>query len=224
LTITEVPVTVPMPLIESDVAPVSDHESVALCPAVIDVGDAVKEEMVGGLMATVTVSVAAQVAVPPAPWKVPVYVVVCPGETDCEPESATDPMDEIVPVVAFCDDQESVEVCPAVMELGEAEMEHVGRGEITGVTVTVVCAVTEPCALVAGSVYVVVCVGETVIELPVTVPTPLSIEIVVALLVDHERAELCPAVMVLGEAVKEEMVGANGLVPETVTVVVTAGT
>ena len=46
----EVPVTAPMPLIESEVALATDQESVALSPASkgeIDAGEAVKEEIVG---------------------------------------------------------------------------------------------------------------------------------------------------------------------------------
>lgn len=42
----------------------------------------------------VTVMVALHVAVPPAPWTVAVYVVVCVGETTREPRltGVTDPM------------------------------------------------------------------------------------------------------------------------------------
>ena len=43
----EVPFTSPMPLMESEVAPETDHESVAPDPCVIDAGVAAKEEMVG---------------------------------------------------------------------------------------------------------------------------------------------------------------------------------
>ena len=43
----EVPFTSPMPLMESEVAPETDHESVAPDPCVIDAGVAAKEEIVG---------------------------------------------------------------------------------------------------------------------------------------------------------------------------------
>ena len=46
----EVPVTVPIPwLIERDVAPETDQDRVEDWPEVIDEGEALKEEIVGGL-------------------------------------------------------------------------------------------------------------------------------------------------------------------------------
>jgi hypothetical protein len=50
----EVPVTVPRPLMESDVAPETVQESVELPPGGMLAGTAVNEEMVGGAT-TVTV-------------------------------------------------------------------------------------------------------------------------------------------------------------------------
>ena len=59
-TVTEVPVTVPTPgLIDSDVAPVTLHDSVELCPAWIDGGLATNDWIVGpAVLPTVTARVA----------------------------------------------------------------------------------------------------------------------------------------------------------------------
>ena len=107
--------------------------------------------------------------------------------------------------VAFDADHESVEDPPGWMETGLAVKE-----EIAGAfTVTVAVAVTDPLLLVAVKVYVVVPVGETDTEVcPVTFPTPRSILKEVALETDHDRVDDCPAAMLVGEAVKEEMTGA----------------
>jgi hypothetical protein len=71
--------------------------------------------------------------------------------------------------------------------------------------------VTLPLLLVAVRVYVVVTVGETVFEVPVTVPTPLSKLNVVALVVDQESVVEPPELIVAGLAVKEDMVGGTAL-------------
>jgi len=55
---TELPVTVPMPLIEIDVAPVTFQERVEDCPELIEDGLAVKELMTGGFTEVETVKVA----------------------------------------------------------------------------------------------------------------------------------------------------------------------
>ena len=62
--------------------------------------------------------------------------------------------------------QESVVESPAVIGVGVAESEQVGRGG--GVTVTVVAQVTEPPGPVAVPVYVVLSTGETLVEPLVT--------------------------------------------------------
>ena len=82
---------------------------------------------------------------------------------------------------------------------------------------TVVCAFTEPWALLAVRVYVVVCDGETWIELPVTAPRPLT-ESDVALATDQESVALPPpskGEIDAGEAVNEEIVGTVALLPAT---------
>jgi hypothetical protein len=59
-------------------------------------------------------------------------------------------------------------------------------------------------------------VGETTLDVPVTVPTPWSMDRLVAPLVLHLRVELAPVSMVAGVAVKLLIVGD----PLTVTVTV----
>ena len=56
-----------------------------------------------------TVSVAEQMAEPVLPVKVPVYVVVCEGETVVEPEVSTGPMPVMEAVSAPVEDQVSTE-------------------------------------------------------------------------------------------------------------------
>lgn len=108
--------------------------------------------------------------------------------------------------------QLSVDLPPRTMVAGEA-----WKAEMTGAGTTVTVAVddAEPEALVAVRVYVVVAAGETDTLVPVTAPTPLLMDIEVALLTDQDRVELPPAVMVAAEAEKLDMVGAE-LPPEDV--------
>ncbi len=110
--------------------------------------------------------------------------------------------------------QESVLDVPMVIvpELAAKE-EIVGSAP----TVTVAVAVEEPLPLVAVSVYVVVLVGDTEVLVPVTVPTPLSIDKLVAPTTDQASVLEAPEEIEDGEAVNDAMVG---LVPVTVTVVV----
>ena len=94
------------------------------------------------------------------------------------------------------------------------------------VTVTVVCAVIEPWALLAVRVYVVVCDGETWTELPITAPRPL-IESEVALATDQESVALPPPAkgeIDAGEALNEEIVGTVALLPANGTSNVRRGT
>ena len=59
----------------------------------------------------------------------------------------------------------------------------------------------------------VVCVGDTETDVPVTAPTPLSMEKVGAGLpeADQDKTADCPEVMLAGFAEKEEMTGAEGV-------------
>ena len=66
-----------------------------------------------------------------------------------------------------------------------------------------------------------VAVGETVVEVPVTVPIPL-IERVVAPDTDHDRVELAPELMVAGFAVKLEIFGTGATVTVVCAVVLPA--
>ena len=66
---TEVPLTVPRPLMEYEVAPVALHDRVVDWPEVMEADAGAKEEMVGGAE---TVTIVWQVAVPPVPVNVPV--------------------------------------------------------------------------------------------------------------------------------------------------------
>ena len=85
-------------------------------------------------------------------------------------------------------------------------------------TTTVAAAVVVPTPLVAESVYVVVVRGETVSELPLTVPVPLTL-VAIAFETTHERMDDCPAVSVVGVAVNDPIVGALcGTVAEQVDV------
>lgn len=111
-------------------------------------------------------------------------------------------------------DQLSEVLCPAVMPLGAALKPEMTGGN--GVTVTVAVLVTEPPPLVAVKVYVVVTAGLTETLEPVTVPTPLSIDIELAPETDQDSVDDCPAIIPAGLAVKLEMTGGNGV---TVTVV-----
>ena len=103
-------------------------------------------------------------------------------------------------MVAFADVHVRVAVSPPLREDGAAEMAAVG---INSSTVTVAVAVTVPPLLpVAVKVYVVVVVGLTVVEPDAaTVPMPLSIETLVALVVLQVRVEEPPTEMVTGFAV-----------------------
>jgi len=78
-------------------------------------------------------------------------------------------------------------------------------------TVTLTVSVVVPALLVAVRIYVVVVVGDTVVDVPVTVPIPWLMEILVASVTTQLSVELPPSVMLEGSAVKELMVG--GLVP-----------
>ena len=81
---------------------------------------------------SVTPAPALQEADPPGPVKVPVYVVVCEGEVEVEPEAPTDPtVGEIVPPVAFVLVHERVEELPCTMEVGLRESVQLGVGFVT---------------------------------------------------------------------------------------------
>lgn len=130
-----------------------------------------------------------------------VYVVVVAGETVELPFAATAPRPvtetDVAPEVLHC----SVDVWPAVMLVGVAEMDALGSPAAT-LTVTFCVVVPEP--FVAVIVYVVVAVGATVVEPEAaTAPTPGLIETPVAPVVDQLKVLVCPDVMLVGLALSE---------------------
>jgi hypothetical protein len=114
----------------------------------------------------------------------------------------------IVTDVALVVFQISDELWPEAIVLGEAENEIVGGGVFT---VTVAVLVIVPPGPVAVSVYVVVPDGLTPTEPDVgLLPTPLSIEIVVAFVEVQVSVEVWPRVIV-GGAAENVAVGAGAL-------------
>ena len=99
-------------------------------------------------------------------------------------------------------------------ETAEAERPVGTVGAVVSVaddTVTVVLAVTEPWLLVAVRVYVVVTVGDTLLEMPVTVPTFWLMDKDVALETLQDKVEELPLTILEGEAEKDEITGAEGV-------------
>jgi hypothetical protein len=84
-------------------------------------------------------------------------------------------------------------------------------GATVSFTATVACAVALPALLEALNVYVVVLLGDTTNEVPVTAPTPLSIKRLGAGFPEtvHESVEVPPLLTVEGEALNTEIVGAT---------------
>lgn len=113
------------------------------------------------------------------------------GLTDFVPDVLTAPMPlSIETDVAFVLDHVNVEDCPELILVGLAVIVTVGVPAAPTVTVAVAVTVA-PFVPVAVAVYVVVAVGETFTEpFGCTVPTPLSIVTVVALVEVHVSVEL----------------------------------
>jgi copper(I)-binding protein len=142
-------------------------------------------------------------------------VVVCVGDTEREPLTATAPMPLfMVADSALVELQVSVEDPSGWILAGLADRLTVGAGVVT-VTVAVAVAVVPPPVTVM--VYVVVCVGDTEREpFSATVPIPLSMLAEVAFVEVQERVEVTPEWMLVGFA-ERLTVGAGGV---TVTVAV----
>ena len=132
-------------LIEALVALMLDHMSCDVPFGDMLVGLAVKVPVGGGTI--VTVACAAEVFEPPGPVSARVYVVVDDGETLSVPEVASD-VPLMVALVAFEVDQDSVEVPPAAIDAGLADMLPDGGG----LTTTVACSVAVPVGPVNVSV------------------------------------------------------------------------
>jgi hypothetical protein len=111
---------------ETEVAFAVVHVNVAEAPAVIVVGDA-ERLAEGGAAAACTVTVAAEVTVPPLPVAVNVYCVVADGLTVIDPEAATVPMPLLIEtVLAFVVVHVKVAELPAVTVAGVAESDATG--------------------------------------------------------------------------------------------------
>src|SRR5579864_4578834 len=139
------------------------HCKVELCPALIEGGVAVKLAITG--TPTVTVTVILQVAFPPGPRALTVYVVVCAGFTETVPVLSTCPMPGVMKtLLALTLVHASVDDWPAAMVGGVAV--HPVSCTWFGVvsTTTVTDAVSSFTLLRAVRIYVVVCVGETEID------------------------------------------------------------
>lgn len=118
---------------ETVVALVVDHESVAVFPPVMVAGEA-DSTAVGAAVCTVTV--AAAVAVPVLPVAVSVYWVVADGVTVVDPEAATVPMPGAIETeVALAVVQLSVAGFPATTVVGAAERVAVGVDATVRLTV-----------------------------------------------------------------------------------------
>ena len=80
-------------------------------------------------------------------------------------------------------------------------------GVTTPFTTTVTAELAEPPGLVAVRWYVVVTVGDTVTEVLLIAPMPLSIEVELAFDTTQERTVLCPAVIAVADAPNDVIVG-----------------
>jgi hypothetical protein len=127
------------------------------------------------------------------------------GVTLKTPDVAPAPLHapDAVHAVAFVDDQVNVEDCPWFIDCGAAEIITVGGLLI----LTVVVAVADPVEFVAVSIYVVVVIGLTDLEVPVTVPIPWFIDKDVALDTFQLKVEEDPELIFDGEAVNDVIVG-----------------
>ena len=116
-----------------DVALVEDQERVEEEPEVMEVGEAERESVGGGVtIGAVTTTLTDLFILPPAPVQVSVYVEFVVGVTICVPEVVLvlDQAPLAVQDVALVEDQVRVEEEPEVMEVGEADRESVGGGVV----------------------------------------------------------------------------------------------
>lgn len=172
----------------------------------------------------VTVTFAVAVFDPAAFVAVSVYVVVAPGLTLVDPLAEADVNDPgvMATLVAFTVVQLNWLLPPAVMLAGFAVNELI-TGSTDACTVTAVVAVTEPAAFVAVSVYVVVADGLTLAEplADADVIDPGEIATDVAPVVTQLSVLLPPALIPVGLALNEVIVGIFGLFTVIVAVAVT---
>jgi hypothetical protein len=207
------------------VAPLVDQLNVLLLPEVMLVGLAVNELIVGLVGAGLTVTVTVLVAEPALSVAVSVYVVVAVGDTLVEPLADVEVNEPgvMLMLVAPLVDQLNVLLLPEVIVVGLAANELIVGFVGAGLTVTVSVLVVEPALFVAVNVYVVVAVGDTLVEplADVEVNEPGVMLMLVAPLVDQLNVLLLPEVIVVGLAVNELIVGFVGAgLTVTVTVLV----
>ncbi len=131
------------------------------------------------------------------------------GVTSVVPELDTEPMPLFIEtVVAPPTLQISAAVCPDEIVPGEIVNNVIVGSADDWVTVTVAEVITLPLELVAVKVYVVVAEGVTVrIPEAGTAPMPLLIEMALAPETFHCKVEDCPAIIVPGLALKDNIVG-----------------
>jgi hypothetical protein len=204
------------------VAPVVVQLNVLLAPAAILVGFALNELIVG-LLAAATVTLAVAVTAPAAFVAVSVYVVLAVGFTLVEPLALEDVNvpGVIATVVAPVVVQLNALLAPAAMLVGFA-LNALIVGLLAAATVTVAVEVTAPAAFVAVSVYVVLAVGFTLVD-PLAledVNVPGVIATVVAPVVVQLNVLLAPAAMLVGFALNALIVGLLAAFTVTVIVVV----
>ena len=175
------------------------------CPTSLVAGETVKAEMVHG---EVTVTVAVEVGLFVPSEAVSVYVVVDPGVTLFVPPATglTAPTPWLMVVlVQFEVVHERVEDPPEITDVGLAVNEPMEHG---GFTVMVAFAVAPLTPSDALSVYVSVLVGDIDFVPPatgLTAPTLWLMVVVLQLDVAHVNVDDPPEIIVVGLAVKEEI-------------------
>jgi len=146
-----------------------------------------------------TVTVALEVAVPPEPFTVMIYVVVTDGVTLTEPFASTVPMPLLMLAVsASLEVQLSTEDPPSLMVSGDADMLTVGPWD----TIIVAVSVTTPPSPIALMVYVVVTAGDTFFH-PSSASSPMPPSMLTSLApVEFQKITLCsPETIASGDAV-----------------------
>jgi len=197
------------------------QESVEVSPLPTVSGVASNVSVGAGVELTVTVT--ERLMLPPAPEHPSVKVLVAPSApVACEPDVdfVPDHALDAVQLVAFVDDQFSVDACPCVTVVGVALNESVGAGA----TVTVTESLALPPAPEQVSEYERVEFIGPLGWFPVVdfVPdhAPDAVQLV-AFVDDHAISELSPDAMVVGLALNETVgAGGGGGVPCTDTMAV----
>lgn len=202
------------PVAVQAVALADDQVRVVLAPFFTVLGLAVTITVGAG---EVTVTVVDCLALPPVPVQVNVYVVFAlSAPVDDEPLRGLDPVHPplAVQAVALVDDQARVDAAPLFTVAGLAARLTAGTAAPTE---TVVDCVALPPVPVQVRVYVVLALRAGVVAEPLIalVPDqPPEAAQLVALLDDQVTFEVCPLLMVVGDA--EMLTVGNGSLTETV--------